>query len=249
MPIKPEILNPQLVDRLKNIRAVLFDKDGTLIDFDQSWFSISMDMALQAAQGNEQKARSLMDAGGYDWDAGSFRANSIIASGTVEDMVALWYPEASHVEVSDIITDLAAKSEIQAPISAVAVNALHETLEVLKARGFVLGIATNDSEASAIATAKALKIDHYFQVIIGYDTAARPKPFADPIVYFAEKTGVQLSEIAMVGDNLHDLESAHAAKAGLAIGVTSGNSSRAELEPRADLVLGSIADLPELLLR
>jgi phosphoglycolate phosphatase len=50
----------------------------------------------------------------------------------------------------------------------------------------------------------------------------------------------------MVGDNTHDLEMAHAAGAGLAIGVLSGNSTRAELAPRADIIVDSIADLPGL---
>jgi phosphoglycolate phosphatase len=31
-----------LANRLKDIRAVLFDKDGTLIDFDRTWFSVSL---------------------------------------------------------------------------------------------------------------------------------------------------------------------------------------------------------------
>jgi phosphoglycolate phosphatase len=56
-------------------------------------------------------------------------------------------------------------------------------------------------------------------------------------------------EIAMVGDNLHDLETAHAAGAGLAVGVLSGNSPREALESHADVVLDSVAGLPELLKR
>jgi len=131
----------------------------------------------------------------------------------------------------------------------VAVEALHETLETLRAMGFRLGIATNDSEAGAHATAKALGIDGFFDVVIGYNTAARPKPYPDPLLYFAEKLGLAPHEIAMVGDNLHDLETAHAAGAGLAVGVLSGNSPREALEPHADIVLDSVAGLPELLKR
>ncbi len=127
-----------------------------------------------------------------------------------------------------------------------AIEGLRETLETLRAMGFILGIATNDSEAGAHATAKALGIDHFFDVVIGYDTAARPKPFADPLLYFAKKVGLEPAAIAMVGDNLHDLETAQAAKAGLGIGVLSGNSPREALEPHADVVLNSVADLPAL---
>ncbi|MCY1250494.1 Phosphoglycolate phosphatase [compost metagenome] len=84
-------------------------------------------------------------------------------------------------------------------------------------------------------------------MVIGYDTAARPKPYPDPLLYFAEKVGLEPSAIAMVGDNLHDLETAQAAKAGLGVGVLSGNSPREALEPHADVVLDSIAGLPDLL--
>ena len=42
---------------------------------------------------------------------------------------------------------------------------------------------------------------------------------------------------------------ARAAGAGLAIGVLSGNSTRAELAGLADVIIDSVADLPDLLAR
>jgi phosphoglycolate phosphatase len=53
--------------------------------------------------------------------------------------------------------------------------------------------------------------------------------------------------VAVVGDNLHDLEMARAAGAGLAVGVLSGTSAIDELGPHADHVIASIAELPEVL--
>ncbi|MBA8842195.1 phosphoglycolate phosphatase [Ochrobactrum sp. RH1CCR137] len=236
-------------ERIRSIRAVLFDKDGTLIDFDRTWFSISWQLAQRAAKGDELQARALLDAGGYDWLTERFRANSVIAAGTVEDIVSLWHPDLVSEQSRELIEEYDAYCVTEGARSAVAVEALHETLETLRAMGFRLGIATNDSEAGAHATAKALGIDGFFDVVIGYNTAARPKPYPDPLLYFAEKLGLAPHEIAMVGDNLHDLETAHAAGAGLAVGVLSGNSPREALEPHADIVLDSVAGLPELLKR
>jgi len=236
-------------ERLQSIRAVLFDKDGTLIDFDRTWFSISWQLAQRAAKGDETRARALLDAGGYDWLTERFRANSVIAAGTVEDIVSLWHPDLANAQLRELIEEYDAYCVAEGARSAVAIEALHETLETLAAMGFRLGIATNDSEAGAHATAKALGIDKFFDVVIGYDTAARPKPYPDPLLYFAEKLGLAPHEIVMVGDNLHDLETAHAAGAGLAVGVLSGNSPREALEPHADAVLDSVAGLPELLKR
>ncbi|ERM01539.1 HAD family hydrolase [Brucella intermedia 229E] len=239
-------------ERIRSIRAVLFDKDGTLIDFDRTWFSISWQLAQRAAKGGDDlRARALLDAGGgYDWLTERFRANSVIAAGTVEDIVSLWHPDVVSEQSRELIEEYDAYCVTEGARSAVAVEALHETLETLRTMGFRLGIATNDSEAGAHATAKALGIDGFFDVVIGYNTAARPKPYPDPpLLYFAEKLGLAPHEIAMVGDNLHDLETAHAAGAGLAVGVLSGNSPREALEPHADIVLDSVAGLPELLKR
>ena len=51
----------------------------------------------------------------------------------------------------------------------------------------------------------------------------------------------------MVGDNRHDLETARAAGAGLAVGVLSGTGTRETLAPMADVLLDSVADLPAYL--
>lgn len=235
--------------KLNSIRAILFDKDGTLVDFDRTWFSFSYDMAKRAARGNEELARQLLDAGGYDWVEKKFRANSVIAAGTVAEMVSLWHPEVDAAAHAVLVQAYNQESAESGARSAVAIEGLRETLEALRESGFILGIATNDSEAGAHATAKALGIDHFFDLVIGYDTAARPKPHADPLLHFAKVLDLAPHEIAMVGDNLHDLETAHAAGAGLAIGVLSGNSSRAILEPLSDIVLESIAGLPALFTR
>lgn len=236
----------ELADKISSIRAILFDKDGTLIDFEKTWFSFSHAMAKWAAGGDEEKARYLMDIGGYDWNTKRFGPNSVIAAGTVEEMVALWHPDADEISVKNIIAHYNKASLEAGPSSAVPIEGLHETLQALHAQGFILGICTNDSEAGALKTAQMLGIDHFFAGFIGYDTAARPKPFADPLIYFAKENGLELSQLAMVGDNSHDMEAALAAQAGLSIGVLSGNAGADILAPLADIVLPSVADIPAL---
>lgn len=236
----------ELADKLQPIRAILFDKDGTLIDFERTWFAFSYGMAKWAADGDEAKARHLMDIGGYDWNTERFRANSVIAAGTAVEMVALWHGHEDEASLPAIVAHYNQASLEAGPRSAVAVDGLYETLQALHDQGFILGICTNDSEAGARKTAQMLGIDHFFASFIGYDTAARPKPFADPLIYFAEENGIELSQLAMVGDNSHDMEAAHAAQAGLSIGVLSGNAGADILAPLADIVLPSVADIPAL---
>ena len=53
--------------------------------------------------------------------------------------------------------------------------------------------------------------------------------------------------MAVVGDNVHDLEMGLAAGAGLRVGVLSGNCDAGDFEGKADVVLETVADLPALL--
>lgn len=229
---------------LAAIKAILFDKDGTLVDFNRTWFGISKELARRSAGGDEAKARALLEEGGYDRSSGHFRANSVIAAGTVENIVDLWHPNADPEARTALIREYDGYCVSEGARAAVAVDGLREALEALIRQGYLLGIATNDSEAGARATAEALGLSSLFHTFIGYDTVLRPKPHPDPIHYFARATGLETRNIAMVGDNPHDMETARAADAGYAIGVLSGNSPREVLEPLADVVLPSVADLP-----
>ena len=67
------------------------------------------------------------------------------------------------------------------------------------------------------------------------------------LVGFCKAVGLHPSQVAVIGDSTHDLEMGHAAGAGLNIAVLSGTAGRDDLAPHADLVLDSIADLPEIL--
>jgi phosphoglycolate phosphatase len=64
---------------------------------------------------------------------------------------------------------------------------------------------------------------------------------------FCGACGLSPNEVAVIGDNLHDMEMGRDAGAGLVIGVLSGNSRREDFGTIADAVLESVADLPRYL--
>jgi len=227
-----------------DIKGILFDKDGTLVDFQRTWFAIGDRLALQAADGDRTRANFLLAQAGYDFAARCFRADSVFAAGTNADIVALWYPAASEAERRrllagfDVFTaDEGASRSVALPGSREAVASLHEA-------GFRIGLATNDSTRGAERTLLALGVAQMFDAAYGYDAVANPKPAPDAIQAFCDLTGLRPAEVAMVGDNRHDLEMARAGGAGLAVAVLSGTGTRQTLAPLADVVLDSIADLP-----
>ena len=90
-------------------------------------------------------------------------------------------------------------------------------------------------------------IQRWLRRLLGGGSPPKPKPAPDTIFAFSDLTGLKPSELAMVGDNRHDLEMARAGGTGLAVGVLSGTGTRESLASIADVVLDSVADLPAYL--
>jgi phosphoglycolate phosphatase len=121
-----------------------------------------------------------------------------------------------------------------------------ETIAALAEAGWEMGVATSDGTAGTHAALSALGLERFLPHVFGYDAVARPKPAPDCVFAFAAATGLDPDEIAVVGDNPHDLEMARSAGAA-AVGVLSGNSRREDFGALADAVLDSVCDLPEWL--
>jgi len=229
------------------IRGILFDKDGTLVDFNKTWFAIGDRLALDAAGGDRDRADGLMDLAGYDFALGRFRPDSTFAAGTNADIVGLWYPTMAPKVRAELVERFNRFTATEGALCAVAVDGALDAIRTLHGNGYRLGVATNDSTGGAAQTLLMLGVSQMFTAAYGYDAVARPKPAPDTIHAFCDLTGLGPGEIAMVGDNRHDLEMAHAGGAGLAIAVLSGTGTRERLEPMADVVLGSVAELPGFL--
>lgn len=232
---------------MADIRGILFDKDGTLIDFNATWFAFADAMAMRAAGGERGRADALLDAAGFDFASRRFRPDSVLAAGTNEDVVELWYPRHPEAERRALLAEfdrLAASGELAEPV---ALPGCQATLSVLHAAGYRMGVATNDSTGGAERTLLSLGIAQMFDAAYGYDAVANPKPAPDTIHAFCDLTGLKPAQLAMVGDNRHDLQMAKAGGAGLAVAVLSGTGTRESLSALADVVLDSIADLPAYL--
>lgn len=230
-----------------DIKGILFDKDGTLVDFNATWLSIADFMAMDAAEGDRWKADRLLSAAGFDFVAKRFKPDSIFASGTNMDVVELWFPRLSDEDQMLAVARFNEITSVQGSSMAVALPGIVAALTALHKRAYRLGVATNDSTAGAEKTMVTLGVAQLFDAAYGYDAVANPKPAPDTILAFCDLTGLRPAEIAMVGDNRHDLEMARAGGCGLAIGVLSGTGTRESLSSIADVVLDSVADLPDFL--
>jgi phosphoglycolate phosphatase len=226
------------------MRGILFDKDGTLLDFEATWTPILTRLALEVAGGDQTRATALLDAGGLDPATGRFRAGSAIGAGTTRTIAGLWHPAVAPAERARRVAAMDRAFHDHGARNSVALPGVAEALAALAVEGYVLGVVTNDTTAAARVALAGTGLLPHFARVIGYDAVTHAKPAPDMVLAFATTENIAPAEIAVVGDNLHDLEMARAAGAGLVVGVTSGNSSAADLAPHADVVLASVADLP-----
>ena len=77
------------------IKAVLFDKDGTLIDVNGTWVPFYKAMLKQEQGLSSAEVETKMIAAGLDPVTNTFRAGSTLAGGTTRQLVALWWPDTS----------------------------------------------------------------------------------------------------------------------------------------------------------
>lgn len=227
------------------MRAILFDKDGTLLNFEATWAPLLKKVALEAAKGDELQAARLLDAGGYDHVTGRFRSGSVIAAGTSRDVVGLWHPRLFGAALDAKVEKMDRLFAEHGGRASVAIDGAAAALDLLAARRFVMGVATNDATEAAIASLSATGLIRNLPYVFGYEVG--PKPGPDMVHAFCAAARLEPADVIVVGDNAHDIVMAKTAGAALAIGVTSGNSAEGDLAPIADVVLGSIRDLPRYL--
>jgi phosphoglycolate phosphatase len=231
----------------KNFKAVLFDKDGTLIESDGTWVPFYREV-LQIEKGiNVAEADEMMVSGGYDPVTGKILSGSVMAGGTSAQLIDLWWPDAP-VDIRREITRRIDHDHAHLSLKSVQPLAdLTALFDFVAARDLLIGLATNDTYPSAKGQIDALGLTNRFAMMLTSDRVPRAKPSGDMIRAFADAHKISPKSIIMVGDNHHDIDEARSGGAGLAIAVLTGNGAADDLRAIADHVLPSVSDLPRLL--
>jgi len=228
---------------MRHIDAIVFDKDGTLFDFDATWTVWAGETIVALAKGDHALAQRLADTLDYDLQARRFLPGSSVIAGTIEEQAAVLADLLEGRTVADLTLELTERS-IDVP--QVEVTPLEPYFRLLRQRALKVGIATNDAEASMWAHLMTANIDGLMDFAAGFDSGHGHKPEPGQLFAFADAVGVDPARCAMVGDSTHDLLAARAAGM-VGIGVLTGPASMEELAPVATVVLPTIAEIPSWL--
>ena len=232
---------------LEGIELVVFDKDGTLIEFEPMWRDWVAELArdLSAATGRPlaEPVYALM---GVDPETGVIQPHGLLAATPMarlrELLVAFVADEG--FPLLDAEAAVAAAWDPPDPVAlATPTTDLGALLDRLDARRIRAAVATADDREPTERTLAALGIASRMAALSCADDGHPGKPAPDPILRIAATVGVDPDRILVVGDAPADLRMGRAAHVRRVVGVLSGVGDRAMLAPLADAVLDSIADL------
>jgi HAD superfamily hydrolase (TIGR01509 family) len=231
----------------ERVSLVIFDKDGTLIDFNAMWAGWIEGLAarIEAASGLPIRRRLFAETG-YEPDSCRMIPNGPLAIGTMEQLRTIPTGVLQTAGLGSEESERIIEATWTAPdpvATARPLADLAQIFETLRERDIRIAVATTDDRAPTRTTLEALGVAHLVDGLACGDDGTPIKPAPDAVLALCAALGVPPAETVVVGDSSADMRMGRAAQAGLVIGVLSGVSPREVLAPLADRVLPSIATL------
>ena len=84
------------------ISGILFDKDGTLIDYQASWAPTNLGAGRLAACGDAELAARLLTVAGVDPTTGYALSDGLLASGNTEDVAQAWVEAGAQFGMAEL---------------------------------------------------------------------------------------------------------------------------------------------------
>ena len=227
------------------VKAILFDKDGTLFDFEATFGPATAGVIAALAGDNNALREDMAEIAGFDLGTERFGKDSIIIAGTAADLAGLWSGPLGRADLPGLAGEIDRLFERLTGECATLFPFVPEVLSRLAEMDFVLGVATNDAEAGAGNHLRIAGIDNHFSFVCGYDSGHGAKPGPGMVVAFADHTGVDPAQVLMVGDSPHDMLAGASAGAQTAA-VLSGLAHEDALRGLSEHILQDVRGLPEL---
>ncbi len=218
-----------------NIKAVVIDLDGTLLD-------TAPDLALAAELmmhelGMPCPSRELIKT--YIGNGVSRLVKRVLTGDMDAEPDAEFFAKALAIYQKHYGEHVADQSH---PFPGVV-----EGLEAFRKMGLRIAVITNKAEQFTHPLLKAAGLFDYFELILSGDSLPRRKPDPLPLQHACKVFGVQPHELLLIGDSLNDTQAARAAGSPVFCVPYGYNRGRPVEELDLDAVVPSLAGAAQLL--
>lgn len=202
-------------EKTYELDGILFDKDGTLLEFGSLWISwaeqLIADIAKQTDLSGEEK-KALAKEIGFNEEASNWDPKGPLCIGSLDHVITiissnLYRQGFSWDESVSIVTDAHAavdrREEWKKSIRPV--DGLRKFLSDAKDSSLKLGVVTSDNHQQAVKHLEALEIDDYFSSIIGHDQVKRGKPYPDMVEAACAELNMRPEKTLIIGDSNGDM--------------------------------------------
>lgn len=228
------------------IKGILFDKDGTLLEFIKLWHGI-IGNVLKALKVHYYLSKETLDElkriSGFQKD--KFDKESMIQYLATTQIADLWCEVIN--KDSNLITykelmELFEEKAGEENLVITALKGVKELLNYLKEKGYTLGVATADTKESTHNGLRKSGIIDYFDYIGCNEEDANPKPSPDMAIQFCQICKLKSEEVLIVGDSVTDMEFADNARTQF-IGIKTEYNDYGEFVKRNKPAVDNIYDI------
>jgi len=192
-----------------DVDLVVFDKDGTLIDFEYYWGERTRHCGqhlLKQIGADETLRTALFSSLGFNLTTGQTAGDGPLATATMTKIytvatVVLYQHGFGWDEAEAAVQNFFASCMGAAPTGDLVrplgqVSALFQTLVEA---GFKVAVVTSDDHRTARKTLALLGVDSWVSAIVGGDDDIPMKPAPDAFLHVCEQLGVSPARAVMVG--------------------------------------------------
>lgn len=231
---------------MSKLKAIIFDKDGTLTHFNQSWRMVwnSLESEWFSDCASEREIADMRRALGITADG--FKADSVYVQGTAAEIneIISNHTNMSTSEVQaayeQVMTKLIKNKELSICLKGEVVTILRKLAE-----DYSLFLVTADSDLGTEYFLNSLQIGHLLTAVYFDCEQYKNKPHADIIELIESEFKIDRSQMLMVGDTDKDLAFAINNNLGHNCLVKSDQLTRA-MAQACDYVIDSVDQLPSV---
>ena len=216
----------------KNVSAVLFDLDGTLIDS-------APDLGAAADKMRTDRGLASIPVAEYRFMAGAgARGMLSVAFGMT--------PE--HEEFESLKEEFFKNYEVDLTRGTYAFDGVNEMISQLNTANLKWGVVTNKSQRFTLPLTSAMPLFKTAQTIVSGDTTPHAKPHPAPIIEAVRQLGLVPAQCIYVGDDERDIIAGRAAGMPTVAAAYGYLGVRSDIgDWNADAVINSPAALLQLL--